>query len=87
MKVYGAHSPLPREDALRSFRSPLLGAKAHEELVRALRGRARLLEAHVRLEEGELFPLIALRAAIRRKQRLEAVPATRELMDAGAVEL
>lgn len=65
----------------------VLGAKAHEELVRALRGRARLLEAHVRLEEGELFPLIALRAAIRRKQRLEAVPATRELMDAGAVEL
>ena len=55
--------------------------------MRALRGRARLLEAHVRLEEGELFPLIALRAAIRRKQRLEAVPATRELMDAGAVEL
>jgi hypothetical protein len=45
-----------------------------------------LLEAHVRLEERELFPLIELRAAARLEGALEAVPATRAQIDAGAVD-
>ena len=42
-----------------------------------LQSAGALLEAHVRLEERELFPLIELRAATRLEQALEAVPATR----------
>jgi hypothetical protein len=52
-----------------------------------LQSAGALLEAHVRLEERELFPLIELRAATRLDQTLEAVPATRAPTDAGTVNL
>ena len=52
-----------------------------------LQSAGALLEAHVRLEERELFPLIELRAAARLEQALEAVPATRSPIDAGVVDL
>ena len=52
-----------------------------------LQSAGALLEAHVRLEERELFPLIELHAATRLDQTLQAVPATRAPTDAGAVDL
>jgi len=50
-----------------------------------LQSAGALLEAHIRLEERELFPLIELHAAARLEQALEAVPATRSPIDTGAV--
>ena len=52
-----------------------------------LQSAGALLEAHVRLEERELFPLIELHAATRLDQTLQAVPATRAPTDAGTVNL
>ena len=52
-----------------------------------LQSAGALLEAHVRLEERELFPLIELHAATRLDQTLQAVAATRAPTHAGAVDL
>ena len=52
-----------------------------------LQSAGALLEAHARLEEHELFPLIELRAATRLDQKLDAVLATRAPTDAGTVNL
>jgi quercetin dioxygenase-like cupin family protein len=61
------------------------GLAVGEVEVETLRRAGALLEAHVRLEERELFPLIELCAAARLEQALEAIPATRSPVDEGPV--